>query len=56
MGVTVTIYVARRVLTGLFLLLAISFMFFVVTYVITSNQISVVVGPRIRYWAAIRRR
>jgi peptide/nickel transport system permease protein len=36
----VTIYVARRMLIGLLLLLIMSFLFFVVTYVITSNQIS----------------
>ena len=35
-----TIYVARRVLIGLLLLLVLSFMFFVVTYVITTNETS----------------
>ena len=34
------IYVARRILIGLLLLLVMSFLFFVVTFVITSNQIS----------------
>ncbi|MDQ6713138.1 MAG: ABC transporter permease [Candidatus Dormibacteraeota bacterium] len=35
-----TIYIARRVLIGLLLLLILSFMFFVVTYVITTNETS----------------
>lgn len=35
-----TLYIARRTLIGVFLLLVMSFLFFVVTYVITANQIS----------------
>ena len=35
-----TIYIARRVLIGLLLLLILSFLFFVVTYVITTNETS----------------
>lgn len=35
-----TTYIARRTLIGLLLLLVISFLFFVTTYVITSNEVS----------------